>query len=165
MAEQLDPNLDPAINKCVTCGLFRTYRDPKLDNLFASLGKLHADHKINSKLSRKIFEPGPTIFCSVGRTESMKLDELCQFHQTDFGYSSEHYATIYSAQLTNILAEETKTLTVATKNLAVIAIVIAVVLGILQIGIGIAQLKQTPPQLAGTVSQSLLHLLALLSCP
>jgi hypothetical protein len=146
MVEQLDPNLDPDINKCVTCGLFRVYKDPKLDNLFASLGKLHAAHKINSKLSRKIFEPGPTIFCSVGRTESMKLDELCQFHQTDFGYSSEHYVAIYSTQLTNNLAEETKILTAATKRLAVIAIVIAVLLGLLQAGIGLLQVQTSSPQ-------------------
>ncbi|MFZ3046044.1 MAG: hypothetical protein WA151_09035, partial [Desulfatirhabdiaceae bacterium] len=121
-SEKLDPHLDPKINKCVTCGLFRVYTVSELDGLFASLGHLHKAGKINYKINRVLIGPDEaTIFCSVGLPQAMKIDEACHFHQPKFDYPIEHYSAIHSATLSKILAEDTRVLTIKTKRLAVIA--------------------------------------------
>ena len=159
MTEKLDPNLDPAINKCVTCGLSRIYNDPKFDKRFIDIGKLYDDKKINYKINRFIIGPNEaTIFCSLGLSQSMKLDKPCQFHQAKFDYPSEHYSSIYSATLTNLLAEETIKLTAKTKCLAIIAIVVALGLGLLQLGIGLLQVHISNPGWLRKVFHSLLSL-------
>jgi hypothetical protein len=136
MTEKLDPNLDPATNKCVTCGLFRIYTDPKFDDLFGNIGHLYKAGKINFKINRKLIGPDEaTIFCSVGLPQAMKLNEFCQFYQPKLGYPIEHYSAMYSAMLSRLLAEETKHLATKTKRLATIAIWIAIGLGLLQIEI------------------------------
>jgi hypothetical protein len=143
MTDNNDPYLDPDKNKCVTCGLFRIYTDPKLDTFFASLGKLHESGKINYKINRRINEPKATIFCSLGLPQAMEIDEPCQFHQPKLDYPPEHYSTIHAANLSIRLAEETKLLTAKTKCLAVIAIIISVVLGLGQLSIAALQIE--PP--------------------
>ena len=159
MTESINQNLDPAINKCVTCGLSRIYTNPEFDALFVNIGKLHEAKKINYKINRIICEPGGTIFCTLGLPQAMKIDEPCQFHQPKLDYSIEHYSTIYSATLNNLLAEETKLLTAKTKRLATIAIFISVILGILQVIIGALQVE-TPLWL----SKLLHNLFSLLPC-
>lgn len=173
MTEKLDPYLDPNKNKCITCGLCCDYIDPKFDKIFSSLGKLHESGKINYTINRRINEPQVTMFCSAGLPQAMDIDKPCQFHQPDFGYSIEHYLTIYSATLTkllteetktltlktNILAEDTKLLTAKTKRLAVIAIFISIVLGTGQLLL--AALQVSPPL---WLAKLVHNLLALFSC-
>ena len=159
MTEKLYPYLDPDKNKCVTCGLFRIYTDPKLDTFFASLGKLYGAGKINYKINRRINEPKATIFCSLGLPQAMEIDEPCQFHQPKLDYSPEHYSTIHASTLSMRLAEETKLLTAKTKRLAVIAIFISVALGTGQLLIASLQVE-TPLW----ITKLLHNLLALFSC-
>jgi hypothetical protein len=137
MTKNIPAFLDPSINKCITCGLSRTYDDPKNDEFFTNIGKLNEAGKINYKINRYIHEPVITIFCSAGLPQAMKIDEACQFHQLKLGYPPEHYSTIYSATLSRILAEETKRLTAKTNYLAKTAICIAIGLGLLQVIIGL----------------------------
>ena len=134
MNENLDPKLNPKENKCLTCGLSCIYTDPENDSFFANLGHLYETGKINYKINRIIFEPGSTIFCSLGLPQAMKIDEPCHFHQPKLDYPIEHYSAIHSATLTNLLTEETKKLTAKmhwlTKRiyfLTVAAIILAII--------------------------------------
>jgi hypothetical protein len=159
MTESINQNLDPSINKCVTCGLSRIYTNPEFDTLFVNIGKLYKAKKINYKINRIICEPGGTIFCTLGLPQAMKIDESCQFHQPKLDYSNEHYSTIYSATQTNILTEETKILTLKTnllaedtklltaktKRLSTIAIFIAIGIGMLQSVLILLQIHITSP--------------------
>jgi len=167
MTEKPDPNLDPAINKCVTCGLFRKYTDPKLDDLFINIGHLNDAGKINFKINRKLIGPNEaTNFCSVGLPQSMKLNEFCQFYQPELGYPIEHYSTMYSADLSRLLTEETKNLTFKTKRLATVAIFIAIGVGLLQSLIGYMQIEILAPGWIRNASNTLLHsVLSLFSYP
>jgi hypothetical protein len=139
MNENLDPKLNPKENKCLTCGLSCIYTDPENDPFFANLGHLYETGKINYKINRIIFEPGSTIFCSLGLPQAMKIDEPCQFHQPKIGYPPEHYSAIHAAALSKRLAEETKLLTAKTKQLSTIAICIAIAVGVFQLLFGALQ--------------------------
>jgi hypothetical protein len=164
--EKLDPKLDPAVNKCVTCGLSRIYTDPKFDNLFVNIGQLYEAGKINYKINRIIIQPDGTIFCTLGLPQAMKINESCQFHQPKLDYPIEHYSTIYSATLSRLLTEETKNLTFKTKRLATIAIFIAIGIGLLQVCIGYIQVEISAPGWTRNALHTLLHgLLSLFSCP
>jgi|GEM_PF-3772989 len=161
--EKLDPRLDPAVNKCITCGLSRIYSNPAFDDLFVNIGKLYGAKKINYKINRKLIGPNEaTIFCSLGLPQAMEIEEPCQFHQAKLDYPPEHYSVIYSATLTNFLAEKTIKLTAKTKCLAIIAIVVAVGLGLLQLGIGLLQIHISTPGWSRKVFHSLL---SFFSCP